>query len=240
MGKTLGAYYQAYDNLKATEFVLKNFRNVFPDSPIYLISDGGKDLSGLAKKYNCFYAYLNNLRGGPSGVGNDYYDTDTMLEAWRRHKLAVDACGTDYIMILEDDVWVTKPFFFDEDFHMRGGKVGSSYSLETRQLILSKGGKMHPQAVYGASGGAIYSSNTFLSIYDSVIEDIRKNESKYLSYVTDDGRNCYKQIAAIDCSLTFYFNLNGYTYEHADWHADVGRVDNWHKYPVIHSYKEYY
>ena len=50
MSKTLGAYYQAYDNLKATEFVLKNFRNVFPDSPVYLISDGGKDLSELAEK----------------------------------------------------------------------------------------------------------------------------------------------------------------------------------------------
>lgn len=236
--KTLGAYYQAFKNVKATEFVLKNFKIHFPNSPVYLISDGGADLSGLATKYECYYIYLDNLAGGIPR--DDYYNVEKMTEAWRRHKLAVDACNTDYMMILEDDVWIRGSIPLEDEFHMRGGKNGPKYSLETKNLIVAKNGLMHHAGIYGSSGGSVYNSKTFLKIYDDVLLDIKDNQEKYLTHITSDGRNCYKQITAIDCSLTFHFNLRGYLYEECNWHADADRNSDWKNYPVIHSYKEHY
>jgi hypothetical protein len=144
------------------------------------------------------------------------------------------------MMILEDDVWIRGSIPLEDEFHMRGSKLGPKYSRETKELIISNDGKMHPHAIYGASGGAVYNSKTFLEIYDDVLLDIKNNQEKYLIHVTPDGRNCYKQITAIDCSLTFYFNLRGYSYEDCSWHADAGRTSGWENYPVIHSYKEHY
>ena len=52
MIKSLGAVFMAYKNVNATDFVIENFRKYFPESPIYLFSDGGDDLSSLTQKYD--------------------------------------------------------------------------------------------------------------------------------------------------------------------------------------------
>ena len=45
----IGAYFQAYKNAKATEFVIKSFREHHPESPITVVSDAGNDFSNICE-----------------------------------------------------------------------------------------------------------------------------------------------------------------------------------------------
>jgi hypothetical protein len=49
MKKQFSVYHQCFDNIKATEFAVANFRDHNPNVPYYLLSDGGLDFSEIAK-----------------------------------------------------------------------------------------------------------------------------------------------------------------------------------------------
>ena len=56
---TFGCFHTVYENKRATEFILQEFRKYYPDAPYTLICDGGVDYSDLAAKYNCKYIHSN-------------------------------------------------------------------------------------------------------------------------------------------------------------------------------------
>ena len=127
MKPEFGVYYAVYKNKKATDVVLTNFRKHFPDNPVVLISDGGDDFSDISEKFNCKYHYRENI----FGLGNldrDPYDSKRTIEWWDRQKLVCDETGSDYIMIMEDDVLVQAPFEINPPFHLRGVRIGNQFT----------------------------------------------------------------------------------------------------------------
>ena len=52
-----GCFHTVFENKKATEFILQEFRKFHPDAPYTLCCDGGVDYSDLAEKYNCNYVH---------------------------------------------------------------------------------------------------------------------------------------------------------------------------------------
>ena len=57
MNAKFGCFHTVYENKKATEFILQEFRKFHPDAPYTLCGDGGSDYSDVAEKYNCNYVH---------------------------------------------------------------------------------------------------------------------------------------------------------------------------------------
>lgn len=234
MSKTIGAYYQVYKNKKATDFVLSNFKKNFPTSKVMLISDGGDDFTDLAEKYNCKYERLHNIFGNEENKFPQLpYNSERMLEAWRRHKLACDHCEADYTLILEDDVYVKDRFEITTDFHMRGARIGNDFSSEMIDYVKNHSGAV--SRMYGMCGGSIYNAHTFKSIYNDVVLDIKRNHDEYI-----DKSAGWFVLGAIDANITYHFNLRGYSYEISPWLVEQREHVDKQRYPIIHQYKELY
>lgn len=228
---SLGAYYACFKNKKATDFVLFNFRKYFPDSPICLISDGGEDFSDIAKKYGTYYYYLNNLFS--SGPINQY-DSYRTIEWWNRQKMVCDITRSDYIIILEDDVYFKNGFNIEKEFALKGiGKHRTN--LFSKKIVddINLFGNIRND-YYGMCGGSIYNANIFNTIYENVIYDIKNNHDALVKYHHKD----YYQLGAVDANITYHFNKRGYPYEEAEWLTEFGKFT--YDRPVIHAWKNFY
>ena len=228
-----GVFYQVYKNEKAVRFVLDNFRKHFPYNPVVLISDGGNDFTNIAEQYNCSFYMRENIFGDDI---NNYpkfpYNAYRTIEWWSRQKLVCEETGQDYVMIMEDDVLVQKPFTLDSTFQLRGVRVGNRFTGRMSQDI--KELTNDEASLYGMCGGSIYNAKTLLSIYDDVVTDIQTNMDNMMN--TDP--ESYNMLGAVDANITYHFAKRGHKYDVASWLGEVreGNFD----YPVIHQWKENY
>ena len=228
-----GVFYQVYKNAKAVRFVLDNFRKNFPYNPITLISDGGEDFTNIAEEFKCKFYMRENIFGD---AVNNYpkfpYNAYRTIEWWKRQKLACEFTGQDYIMILEDDVLVRKPFTIDSTFQLRGVRIGNRFTGRMSQDVKDLTGD--DASLYGMCGGSMYNAKTFLSIYDDVIQDIETNMDNMMK----EDPISYNMLGAVDANITYHFAKRGYKYEVAPWLGEVreGNLD----LPVIHQWKEHY
>ena len=233
-----GAFYQVYKNNKATRFALENFRRCFPHNPIVLISDGGNDFSDIAKEFDCGYHMMDNLCGKDSPYkgedDEDHYAWNSfrVIEWWERQKLVCEETKQDYIMIMEDDVYVTDSFDIQSPFHLRGIRYSNPFMPAMSEEISKNSGV---DRGYGMCGGSMYNAKTFLSIYDDVIEDIKNNHDRLIK----EDRYQWKGLGAVDLNITYHFNKRGYEYQAAPWLVEV-REGNLLNFPVIHQWKENY
>lgn len=233
MSSEFGVFYQVYNNKRATEFVLSNFREHFLDNPVVLISDGGDDFSDIAEKYNCSFHMRENIFGNAT---NNYdrhcYDSKRTIEWWNRQKLVSEETGMDYVMIMEDDVFVRSSFKINSPFHLRGVRTGG----RLRDSMISEIKELGYEAnQYGMCGGSIYNAKTLLSIFDDVVKDIEDN----MDILIEKDYMQWAMLGAVDANITYHYNKRGYKYEAAPWLAEV-REPNCFDYPVIHQWKENY
>lgn len=231
-----GGVFPCFNNKKATDFVLTNFRKCFPNNPILLISDGGLDFSDIAEKHNCHYAWRENIFGNSeNGYDRNYYNAYRTLEFYKRQYTACEVCQTDYIMLLEDDVWIRQPFELGDSFALKGVRVGGKMPASLKRDCLEQGGVEVDK--YGMCGGSMYNANIFMSIYDDVVKDIEENHDRLIEEHSYPGG--YKGLGVVDISTVYHFGKRGYKYGDAEWLAEV-REPNHMSYPVIHQWKEHY
>ena len=107
---SIGFYYNCFKNKYATEQILIQTRKIYPENPIFLMSDNGLDFSDLANKYNCKYYYSKiNILGGRM-IGDKkvhcFPDEKCAKEFLKIISMAIDYCNTEYIILLEDDVFI--------------------------------------------------------------------------------------------------------------------------------------
>ena len=79
--KTVGFFYSVFTEKKAVEYSIESLRKYYPDSPIYLVSDGGLDFSYLQEKFENIQTSLED---------------DTMSETFN-----ITAGSTRVIMLME-------------------------------------------------------------------------------------------------------------------------------------------
>jgi len=222
----LGFYLQVFKNSPAPEFTLKNLRKFYPDNKVYLVSDCGDDFSELAKKYNCEYEY-SNINTGVRPVG---FNKDEMLEWLRRMKSCFEYCSnSDYIVYLEDDLIVRNKIKVNEKYHICG-VVENPIHEELVSYIKSKRDNCNFNSPkYGACGGTIYNRNTFLEIYDDIVDFIN-NDFDYIL------QNISKQLAFLDCAMPVFYMMNGYKYKINKDLVETDRGHNWilSKHALVH------
>lgn len=110
MPPTVGFYYNCYKNRHATENILKQLRSIYPDEPVYLLSDRGDDFSDIAAIYNCHYKHSPiQILGGRIVDGKKHmcFTDETCAKAYMDEiSAAIEYCKTDYIVLMEDDVFI--------------------------------------------------------------------------------------------------------------------------------------
>lgn len=110
MDYSVGFYYNCYKNKYATDNILQQLRKIYPTEPVYLLSDKGDDFSDIATKYNCHYKYSQiNILGGRIIDGKKHmcFTDEACARAYLSEILsAVNYCKTDYIILMEDDVFI--------------------------------------------------------------------------------------------------------------------------------------
>ena len=229
-----GVFYQVFKRNKAFDFAIENLRKHFPDNPIVLISDGGDDFSDAAEEYNCKFFMRENIYGNAENKYPPLYNAYRTMEWWKRQKLACDETGQDYIMIMEDDVWIKDSFKINPPFALRGIRHGDP--LKTKMLEAIKYNSDLEANMYGMCGGSIYNAKIFNLIYDDVLKDVRDNMDRLL----EEDYNEWYLLGAVDANITYHFNKRGYKYEAAHWLVEAFKEGNLDDYPAIHQWKEHY
>ena len=226
----VGFYYNCYKNRFATENILNQTRTVYPNNPIFLICDNGDDLSDLAVKYNCKYYYSPiNILGGRV-VNNKLCHCFTNEECAKQFLncilMAIEYCNTDYLILLEDDVFITD--IVTQFPTHSGGNLNKNYYKH--QMINNDDSplyKKYPNMKFNywnLGGGSIIKSD----IIKQCIENIDFEEIKEFDSIC---KTEFQLWHSNDLILSYLLMISGYTTE--AW-------TNTTKSNIIHPYKEFY
>ena len=219
--KTLGVFHSTYYNREQFKFSFNNFRKHFPNAPYLIYSDFGDDFLEYVDD-NTFFK-KSNIRyygTGPNAYWNDNWDI--WFSYYQRLKDACEICGTDYILVMEDDVLINNHFNIEEDFDFCG-PCSAYLSNNIINFIESKiNEKINSH--YGLCGGSIFNAKKFLENYDKILDNLKKYHYEYSSNLTDI-------ISLVgDGNFTIQFNLLGLKYECSKWILDE---------TIIHPYGGY-
>lgn len=160
----LSAFYQCYERPRAALEVLKRFRKHYPFSLITMVNDGGNPvLEKVANKYHANYEYANRTSYLSSAM---YFESCKAAVAYIRRILEASR-HCDWLLLLEDDVWVLKNIPFDSFIHdINGGHTGMILSENLMTVIKSRRPDLNTSQ-YGGNGGSVLKCSFFREFLNS-------------------------------------------------------------------------
>lgn len=224
----IGAYFQCFNQKKATFETLKSFRKYYPDAPVYLLSDKGEDFSEIARHFNCDYEYSEE---------NIAYWPCKNIIGWlaRINKVCEKFSDCDWILLLEDDVRVRDKISKMPRGHLvgQGGgdnlKGGKQISLKAKEYIWDRYPGLEINGISGC-GGSIFHRKSFIDCYKNIeeydVETLKKLDNG-LSWATD-------------FALTFLFLMNGLLVRRWLDHSDEPAKNYGPASAFDHYFKIYY
>ena len=201
---TVGFYNHVNTKPKATEASLQSIRKFYPDAPIAISCDNAYDYTEMCKTYNAHYEFNNVTLGYP--VQPFGYRKDKILEWSDRMYRGVSTLGTDYFVMMEDDVHVIAPIDIDPTWEMAGHiySDGQVYLIPDALLDMIGifSGVKPTTNYYNCGGGSIFKTATFLNNY----EKVRKFFDVYLDGIQD---KIYPTAGWMDCYMCLFYYLCG-------------------------------
>lgn len=221
--KSFAAYHQCYDNKRATEFAVEQFRKYNPDTPYYLISDAGIDFSDVAKKYNCHYVYHD------VNIGMNYLPAEHAKILYQRLIDCFNFFGTDYVLLMEDDVLCRANLLIEDDFNLAMSNVPAN-KIQIYDTIVKKYNKNPNVDWYGATGGSFLNKNIFTE---------QKNIEIINKFLDEDFD---PKSGSMDQFITSLYLICGYECSINPGLGETHRTPNWQEsdLPLIHCFKEMY
>ena len=212
---SLGFFYQTINRPKATENVLENVRKFYPDAPIVLFGDGGVDLTELAAKYGCIFRITPEKTGDSKAT--NFADTNAALIWLNRIKEACEKMDTDWVMLLEDDVFIRGKVL--SAHHAIAGPLGHFVQEALRDEIRKHNPFFSGQ--YGACGGSLFRRKVALKCFaecQSIVPLIEK----------------FPFLLWSDALLTCLFEMCGFSFglspSHCEtWEGGKETKDSWNK-----------
>lgn len=202
----LGFFHIAVRNHQATRFVVDNVRVHHKTEPYILFSDSGEDFSYLAKEYSITIVD-DGIRTGPP-TGSHGYRLPQILEFFSRFKYACELSGSEYLVMLEDDVLVLKQITVQDNYdfmgHSQGDGSGNVIDTTVSAYIKDFSGQNDIVPVYACGGGSIFKTSIFLDNYEKII-DFYINKTEHI-------QNFYPTWGWIDCFMHIYYLLAGAKY----------------------------
>jgi len=236
-----GVSYSCYTEQEAVQNSITQLRSIYPDCPVYLVSDGGGDYSFLEKKFDNLKASMeSDMRGWCQAKdGIDAYNRPDVLDrlyetgmSWiDRNKAAVDFCQKPYMLMMESDVLVRGPITIPFGSKLLGPVVNFGKNAKWRDVL-----KRIPGAIDCDSWGwpYIYESDAFLKVYDFV----KNNDDIFWDLIKSDvGFG-----SAGDITTPVLFAACGYGVTYNPEITECLRNPNWRQtgHPIVHQYREFY
>ena len=225
-GGQLGFYFQMANEPKATLELIRAIRVHFPDAPMSVTSDAGYDCSAACERYNCVFTREDTTAGMHGGGG--------VMEYVRRLKRAATAAGTEWIVLLEDDVRVERGVTRWPKRGVDGGGVQDwrwTAPLSSKllgEIARRNGGTGPSYKNYGLCGGAIVRASALASLPDDLPADEMRSLQKM-----DDRFGMWN-----DVTLSALLMLGGHTL--APW-DDVKQGNHpSHSTAFVHNDKRWY
>ena len=227
----LGAYFQCYKEPRATYESLKSFRESYPSATVVLLSDNGFDYTEMAVEFNCKYIHSTENLPVTMAVSrsSDY------VKLMHRISDALTYIPEPYVMLLEDDVNVVRPYTDPFLGTINGNMINPICSptvFETIPWSTFKG-----TSKYTGHGGSVYNRIELLDALSHV------NEIRWLTDNWLTLKLCSQRID-IDIFLSVLVLSLGGTLHYLSQHKDmlsnrIGR-DGADGVAVIHQFKEFY
>lgn len=245
----LSAFFQSYKNGKATEFVLENFKKHHPNAPITLISDAGSNFTGVSEKYDCNYihSFINLGRQGSQNIKiNSEYPIDLRLgfnkeETFIWINRFYESCkhsiknDCDYIIMLEDDVYITNPI---TNLPVGGFSCGENKDNLINPNLIEYLEKKYDikfdVKYYSCCGGAIFNAKIFVENYYFILNFL---DSEFYNLQKLDMR-----IGWLDFYMHIIYYLLGCKFEVNTQFVETWMDVDWRdsKYSIVHQYKDLY
>lgn len=231
----IGAYYQCFKNKQSLNFVLNNFRKIYPESNIVLVNDGGDDFLEESIKYNCNYIFDKKLNTKKNLIFEDLQSIKNFI---KRISSNIYLIKEDFFILLEDDVFVIKQIESELKFDVNGCNKNEFFSKKLSDVIKSKNKNIKDDNIfYGSFGGCVLRTHFF--------KDIFKNTEKIDYYIQIFYENSNLSDCASDKILSYLCLINNGTIGHYDglcetWYPDYKERYDLNNIEVLHQYKIYY
>ncbi len=234
----LGAFVTCHNEFDAINFSLAELRKIYPEIPIYLVSDGHYDFSYLANTYTNI-----NILAEDDTISSTFNITDVnfrekihqdnikkgVLATIDRLQRAIEFCQTEYIIMLDPDTLVRGELNIP-DCALLGSRINRGLPAGISDVLSEVPGSI-PLNVWGATP-AIFNVKKF------------QEAVKVLEYSNTLDKFIYEfyAIYAHDVLLPILFALIG---EEETFNPDIiecKRDPSWESKtnPLVHQFKKYY
>lgn len=241
---SLGFFYSCYKEKRAVEYSLSELRKHYPESPIYLVSDGGIDFSYLKEIYDNLHVSLEEdtmsptfkITGDP--VTGNFREEEHQksikkcaLAVIARLERAIEYCNTDYILMLDPDALVRGKLTIPEGAKLLGSRINSGLPQGFKDVLSSIPGAKIIDC-WGATPG-IFEVKTFLNAIN-----VLKSNMTILDRLSKE----YYAMFAHDLLLPTLFALVGEEEVFNPEIVECNRDPFWKSKPnpLVHQFKEYY
>lgn len=236
----IGFFYSVFNEVEAVDFSIENLKKIYPDSRIYLVSDGGVDFSYLESKYTNLKTTL---------------EQDTMSKTFEinknnfqalEYKLVTVACvkalldrlakaiqylGTDYVVMLDPDTLIRGKLSIPSGSKLLGSRVNRGFPRNFRKIMRNFPGGISINR-WGATP-AIFEVKTFLKGKENLLKNW---------HIFDELSKHFHALYAHDVILPVIFGLIGISEKFNPDITECLRDKNWrlNKKPLVHQFREYY
>lgn len=248
---TVGFIYNCvYKQRKSFEYGLRSIRNLYPDSPIYIVSDGGYDYQYLEDEIgNLKFEMGVDTMGPYKKVDFNNFTQKEHQESIKNNIAAtvdrlekgIKYCGNpDWIFMSEPDVILRGKFSVPKNAKILGSRLNEASMPPSVRLdqwiefnkILCEVDTSIPIFRWGAVP-PIFHTETYLKAIE-----IYKSNFDTLTKITEVlyGVNCY------DIIMPFFFSLIGEPEIFNSEIVECLRNHNWKNtsHPIVHQWRELY
>jgi len=237
-----GVFYTCFTEYESVEYSLDILYGIYPDIPVYLISDGGSDYSELGKKFkNGKFLLEHDSRGMVPKINEKNWTepemqkimVDSIFTFLDRVKRSIENNKKPYLLIMEPDVLVRGKLTIKNGTHLLGSRVNFyHWAKDEVNKVLEKIPGSVRVSHYGATP-AIFDVNSFTRVHNffktnpSYIEDFCRIDPNFSNY---------------DILLTVLFAALGYDEIDNEELTECLRTPGWENsgHPLLHQFRIYY
>ena len=236
------AHHQCFKNRKATENVVKSFRETNPSDPYVLWSDKGDDYTDLAEKYNIKFV-LSEYNVG----AHVYKGKEQIFNFFDRIRKTCEMFpDKPYVIWVEDDVLFKGKIKIPEGSDFCGwANIGNSlvhrFGKEKFNELCKKYNVTPNFDYYTAAGGTVLSSDVFTNKFSTVEKYIEEDYTEIQELISERYPD-YEKRLDYDVEFMMIHLVCGKQYSVWNQITECHKNPNWmsDQYTVIHGYKEYY
>lgn len=235
----LGVLVTCFNEVRAVDNSIANFRAHYPESPIYLVTEGNSDYLYMLDKFgNISINYDKDTMFFHKEVSGENYREFRYQqlikfgaeEFLKRVVEAIGFCKTDYLLLMDPDTLVRGKLTIPKNAKILGSRINCCFPDGIKKILANvEGAKIIER--WGVTPG-IFHCDTFMRAYKKLLQ---------LNILEKFVQEHYA-IFAHDVILPLIFALIG---EEEMFNPDIvecNRNPNWESTgkPLVHQYKVYY